>query len=165
MRDPVETGELNLDPNSLDCLRWTRSGVLNVLVVVGLFVALSGALLRGRGGPDVPAEMNRRSQPFHIGLLVIFVVSTFVRRSLGLRSRLRDPQHRARKFYWAHVIPAMLGGLAAPLGLFHGIAVSGRLQAILPFWITALVLGVLAYPRGRELEGLGAPMASPGKLS
>lgn len=165
MRDQVEMAEENLDPGSLDCLRRTRSGVLNVLVVVGLFVALAGALLRGRGGADIPAGIDRRSRPFHVGLLVIFVVSTFARRSLGLRSRLRDPQQRARRFYWAHVIPAILGGLAAPLGLFHGIVVSGRLEAILPFWITALVLGVLAYPRARELEGLGAPMASPGKLS
>jgi len=62
-------------------------------------------------------------------------------------------------------MPAIMGGLAAPLGLFHGIAVSGRLEAILPFWITSLVLGVLAYPRARELEGLGARVASPGKSS
>lgn len=165
MRDQIETAEENLDPGSLDCLRRTRSGVLNVLVVVGLFVALSGALLRGRGGAGIPAGIDRQSQPFLLGLLVIFVISTFARRSLGLRSRLRDPRQRARRFYWAHVIPAILGGLAAPLGLFHGIVVSGRLEAILPFWITALVLGVLAYPRSHELEGLGAPMASPGKHS
>jgi hypothetical protein len=165
MRDQVETVEENLDPSSLDCLQRTRSGVLNVLVVVGLFVAVSGALLRGRGGAGVPAVIDRQSRPFLECLLVIFVVSTFARRLLGLRSRLRDPQQRASRYYWAHVIPAILGGLAAPLGLFHGIVVSGRLEAILPFWITALVLGVLAYPRGRELEGLGAPMACPRKLS
>jgi hypothetical protein len=165
MRDQVETVEENLDPSSLDCLQRTRSGVLNVLVVVGLCVAVSGALLRGRGGAGIPAAIDRQSRPFLVGLLVIFSVSTFVRRLLGLRSRLRDPERRASRFYWAHVIPAILGGLAAPLGLFHGIFVSGRLEAILPFWITALVLGILAYPRGRELEGLGAPMASSGKLS
>jgi hypothetical protein len=42
--------------------------------------------------------------------------------------------------------------------LVFGWLISPRLEAVLPFWITALVLGILAYPRGQELEGFDAPM-------
>jgi len=56
-------------------------------------------------------------------------------------------------------MPAALGAMAAPLGLIHGWLISPRLEAILPFWLVALVLGILAYPRGRELEGFDQPMA------
>ncbi len=165
MSDPAETAEESLDPASLDCLKKTRSGVLNVLVGVGAVVALSGALLR-RGANDVvvpvPVLLN---QVLFLCLIVIFVVSTVTRRVLGRRARLRDPHLRGSRFFWGHVIPAAIGALAAPLGLLYGWLVSRRIEAILPFWLAALVLGILAYPRGRELEDLGAPMELHGKLA
>jgi len=84
---------------------------------------------------------------------------------LGLRARLRDPHLRGSRFFWGHVIPAAIGALAAPLGLLYGWLVSPRIEAILPFWLAALVLGILAYPRGRELKDLGAPMELHGKMT
>lgn len=160
MFDPNETIEQDLDPAALHCLERTRSGVLNVLVAVGLVVALSGALLRGR---EAAANMGRAGGALLGVLIVIFVLSTVLRRWLGRRARLREPSSRGGRFYWGHVVPALVGSLAAPLGLVYGLVASPRLEAIVPFWITALVLGVLAYPRGRELEGFDLPMAAPGE--
>ena len=82
---------------------------------------------------------------------------------LGRRSRLRDPRQRGARFFLGHVVPAVVGALAAPLGLVHGWLISPRLEAILPFWVVALLLGILAYPRGRELEGFDQPMAPAGE--
>jgi hypothetical protein len=163
MFDPGETIEHALDPAARECLQRTRSGVLNVLVGVGLVVALSGAVLRGRGGDGL--GRGSTGGTLLIGLLLIFAASTILRRWLGARARLREPASRGSRFYWGHVLPALVGALATPLGLIHGVLVSPRLEAILPFWITALVLGILAYPRGRELEGFDAPMAPPGELA
>jgi hypothetical protein len=43
--------------------------------------------------------------------------------------------------------------------MIHGWLISPRLEAILPYWLVALVTGILAYPRGRELEGFDQPMS------
>jgi hypothetical protein len=165
MRDPAETAEESLDPASLDCLKNTRSGVLNVLVGVGAVVALSGALLRRRANGVVVPVPDLLNQFLFFCLILIFVVSTVTRRVLGRRDRLRDPHLRGPRFFWGHVVPAAIGALAAPLGLLYGWLVSPRIEVILPFWLAALVLGVLAYPRGRELLDLGAPMELHGKLA
>jgi hypothetical protein len=163
MFDPNETIEEYLDPASLECLKRTRSGVLNVLVGVGLIVALTGAVLRQREAGAIAGGPGRLGGFLLAGLLVIFATSTILRRALGLRWRLREPASRGPRFYWGHVLPALVGALAAPLGLAHGWLVSPRLETILPFWVTALVLGILSYPRGRELEGFDRPMAASGE--
>lgn len=163
MRDPSETDEQSLDLASLECLHRTRSGVLNVLVGVGAVVAVSGLVLRRRTGGALPAPQTIPSQAMLMGLFCVFVVSTSVRRVLGRRSRLRNPQLRCRRFVLGHIIPAVIGALAAPLGLVHGWLVSPRLEAILPFWVVAVLLCVLAYPRGRELEEFDQPMAHAGE--
>jgi len=165
MPDPTDTAEESLDPASLDCLKQTRSGVLNVLVGVGAVVALSGALLRRRANDVVVPAPVVLNQVLFFCLIVIFVLSTVTRRVLGRRVRLRDPHLRGSRFFWGHVIPATIGALAAPLGLLYGWLVSPRIEAILPFWLAALGLGILAYPRGRELEDLGAPMELHGKMT
>jgi hypothetical protein len=162
MRELTETAELSLDPAATECLNRTRSGVLNVLIGVGAIVALSGLVLRGREvGAWFPFP-ERVNQGMFLALGLIFVVSTILRRILGSRTRLRDPQTRGTRFYWGHVVPAVVGALAAVLGFAYGWLVSPRLEAILPFWLGALVLGVLAYPRGRELEDFDGPMTFPG---
>ncbi len=163
MRDLTETAEESLDPASIDCLRRTRSSVLNVLLGVGVVVALSGVILRGRPAGALPAIPPRLNEMMLGSLILIFVASTLMRRSLGRRTRLRDPRLRGPRFFWGHVLPAVVGALAAPLGLAHGWLLSPRLETIIPFWVTALLLGVLAYPRGRELEGFDLPMPPPGE--
>jgi hypothetical protein len=161
MRDLTDTALESLDPASLDCLQRTRSGVLNVLVGVGAVVAVSGFLLRGRTEGALIGSAERFSHMMLLGLLGVFMASTILRRSLCRRARFRDPRMRGWRFFWGHILPASLGALAAPLGLIQGWLVSPRLESILPFWVVALVLGILAYPRGRELEGLDPPWASP----
>jgi hypothetical protein len=163
MRDLAETSELSLDPGAVDCLQRTRSSVLNVLLGVGVVVALSGVILRGQPAGAFLAASPHLSDIMLGGLILIFVASTLLRRTLGRRTRLSDPTMRGRRFFWGHVLPAVVGGLAAPLGLVHGWLLSPRLETIIPFWVTALLLGVLAYPRGRELEGFDLPMHPPGE--
>ncbi|WP_165219298.1 hypothetical protein [Aquisphaera insulae] len=159
MHDPNETIEEALDVASLDCLRRTRSAVLNVLIGVAVVVAGSGLLLRSRPAGAWPAEAAMLNQGLLAALFVLFAVSTLLRRMFGRRARLSDPHSRSPRFYWGHVIPALVGAVAAPLGLVHGWLVSPRVETIVPFWLTALLLGVLAYPRGYELEGFESPMA------
>ena len=163
MRDPNETAELSLDPGSIDCLRRTRASVLNVLMGVGVVVAVSGVILRGRPAGAWPALTPRLNDLMLGSLILIFAISTVMRRSLGRRARLSDPGLRDQRFFWGHVLPAVVGALAAPLGLAHGWLLSPRLETLIPFWVTALLLGVLAYPRGRELEGFDRPMPPPGE--
>jgi hypothetical protein len=165
MRDPTETAELGLDTAANACLDRTRSGVLNVLIGVGAIFALSGIVLRGRAAGALAPAPEWVHRGMYLGLGLIFIVSTILRRVLGSRARLRDPNTRSARFYWGHVVPALVGALAAALGLAHGWMISPRLEAILPFWLAALVLGVLAFPRGRELEDFDAPMAPPGGMS
>ncbi|MFO0888184.1 MAG: hypothetical protein U0790_03445 [Isosphaeraceae bacterium] len=162
MYDPNDTIEHELDPAARECLSATRSGVLNVLVAVGLTVALTGALLRSKAPPLPGDAPGRPGGALLASLLLVFAASTVLRRWLGGRARLREPSSRGSRFYWAHVLPALVGAIAAPLGLAHGLLISPGLESILPFWVTALVLGLLAYPRGRELEGFDLPMARPG---
>jgi hypothetical protein len=165
MRDPDDTVEEGLDAASLDSLQRTRSGVLNVLVGVGIVVALTGLLLRGRADGAVLPPRDDLKHAMLGGLIAVFVVSTIMRRALGRRARLRDPALRGPRFFWAHVLAAAVGALAAPLGLIYGWLISPRLEAVLPFWLAALVLGILAYPRGRELEDFDRPMEPGGELA
>ncbi len=62
------------------------------------------------------------------------------------RSRLRDPGRRASRFYQAHLTSAVVGSLAIVLGLCYGWWVRPRLDAVSPFWVAALALGILALP-------------------
>src|SRR5262249_13955041 len=135
MSDLAETSELSLDHAAVDCLQRTRSSVLNVLLGVGVVVALSGVLLRGRAGGGLQAADTRLNDLLLGSLIAIFIVSTLLRRVLCRRIRLSDPALRASRFYWGHVTPAVVGSLAAPLGLVHGWLLSPRLETIIPFWV------------------------------
>ena len=131
--------------------------MLNVLVAVGMIVALSGFVLRSRAAGALFPVPDRVNQGMFLGLGLIFALSTILRRVLGARARLRDPLTRGTRFYWGHVVPALVGAGAAVLGFAYGWLISPRLEAILPFWLAALVLGVLSYPRGRELDDFDTP--------
>jgi hypothetical protein len=143
MRELTETAELSLDPAAVECLNRTRSGVLNVMIGVSAIVALSGLVLRGRAAGAWSPVPERINQGMFLALGLIFVVSTALRRVLGSRARLRDPDTRGERFYRGHVVPAVVGALAAVLGFAYGWLVSPRIEAVLPFWLAALVLGIL----------------------
>jgi hypothetical protein len=157
-----ESDSTGLDPASQACLSQTRSAVLNVLVAVGATIAISGWLLRGRE----PAAAGQTSRDVHqvllIALLALAVLSFLLRRIMGRRSALSDPTRRARRFFWSHVLPAIMAALIAPLGLLHGLLSDPGVEAISPFWVVPLALGVLALPRASELRGFDGPISSEG---
>ncbi|HEV3163076.1 MAG TPA: hypothetical protein VGZ22_03465 [Isosphaeraceae bacterium] len=151
----------DLEPAAVRCLERTRSAVLNVLVVVAAGIAGSGIVLgrRDRGVLLWPERTTQRAT--HAALLLLIVASFMVRRVLGSRSALRDPDTRCVQFYRAHVIGAIVGALAVPLGFAYGWGVRPLLDAVIPFWLTALALGVLALPRAYELADFDAAMSEP----
>ena len=95
MRELSETAELSLDPAAIECLGKTRSGVLNVLVAVGMIVALSGFVLRGRATGAFPCR-NRVNQGMFLGLGLIFVSARSCEGSWEQRpgSAIRSPGGR-----------------------------------------------------------------------
>lgn len=139
-------------------LERTRSAVMNVLMVVGLGIALSGFLLRNHPRNHwllAPRDIDRWA---YGTLLVLALVSVITRRSLNSRARLRDPARRAARFYWAHLASALLGALAIPLGFAFGWLVQPSLDGVGPFWVVALATGVMAYPRSHELTDFDEPI-------
>jgi hypothetical protein len=162
MRHTPETDSTGLDPASEACLSRTRSAVLNVLVAVGLTIAVSGWLLRGRQ-PEAPAQTERLvHQVLTLGWLGLGVLSFLMRRIMGRRAALSDPSYRERRFFRAHVLPAIAAALIVPLGLLHGWLSDPRLEAVIPFWVVPLALGFLALPRASELEGFDRPISDAG---
>jgi hypothetical protein len=153
-----------LDPASRTCLAKTRSAVLNVLVAVGITIAVSGWLLRAHPGA---AGRSQLTHAIHLGLiatLLILGATSFVsRRLMGRRSWLRDSMRCERRFFWSHVLPAIFAALATPLGLAYGWFVAPRLELVIPFWVVPLALGFLALPRAEELADFDRPMPHPGQ--
>ncbi len=131
--------------------------VLNVLIAVGLVIAISGGILRIRSEVNGLAASRGLHQQLMAGLVVIAVISYAARRILSQRTLHKDAASRESFFYWSHVLPALIAGLAAPLGLVYGWLVDGSVQSVVPFWIAALALGSLALPRARELECFDRP--------
>ena len=133
-------------------LERTRAAVLNVLVASAIAVAVSSLLLRWRDGWALfhaPASLRR-------GLLASLFILTMVgyaaRRVLIYQTRFGDPATRPSRFLKAHVVAAVIGSLAVPLGVAYGWFVRPRLDAVAPFWVVAFALGFLALPRARDLE-------------
>ncbi len=139
----------------------TRSAVLNVMIAAAAGVALSGWILRtrDRGATLWSPDLTRRA--CYVALLALVLGSTVARRVLASRSALRDPATRAPRYFRAHVTSAALGALAVPLGLLYGFAIEPRLQAVTPFWVAALAIGVLSLPRTEALEGFAEPLPQP----
>jgi hypothetical protein len=152
------TTPTGLDPASAACLHRTRSAVMTVLALDGLLIAASGLLLRTRG-PGMtlwPAEEAYRWS--HLTLLALMFAGSAVRLIGTARPVLEDPSRRARRFHWSHLIGALAGTAALPIGFAYGWAVRPQLAAVGPFWAVALVLGLLALPRADELIGFDQPM-------
>jgi hypothetical protein len=150
-----------LDSAALDCLERTRSAVLNLLVLTGLAMAIGGWILarRDRGALFVPPTVAR--YVFYVTLLGLVVTSETMRRILGSRAALNDPKTRAERFLRAHLTAAAIGALAMPLGFAFGYAIEPQIKAVVPFWVTAMLLGFLALPRSEELMDYSEPMIPP----
>jgi len=129
------------------CLERTRTAVLNVLIAVGVCIALSGGLLRFRAEDREASASRNLHQELMASLIVISVISYATRRILSQRTLHGKPAPRESLFYWS-----IIAALAAPLGLVYGWWVDRSVQSVAPFWIAALALGSLALPRARELE-------------
>lgn len=145
----------------LALLERTRSAVMNVLVVVGLGIGLSGFLLgrRERGAWLLPPPESERVA--YGSLLILGFASLFTRRVLGSRAGLREPTTRAARFYRGHVLGAAIAAVAIPLGFAYGWFVRPRLDGVWPFWVVALALTTLALPREVELDGFDRPLPPP----
>jgi hypothetical protein len=108
-------------------------------------------------GTDWPA---RTVQQWAYAALIVLIASGYMmRRLLSSRLALRDPRERASRFFRGHLATAAIGALAVPLGLGYAYATEPRLQGVAPFWIAALGLGALAWPRRAALEGFEEPMS------
>ena len=153
MQDTNDPDPLPADPAWAACLERTRSAVLNVLVGVGLTIAIGGWLLRGRAeaGPAPEAAMAPRvvdGRTPRAGRRELLV-----RRSGKTACRCRlIPADRQATFYRSHVLAASIAALAAPLGIVYGWWIDPRLAAVIPFWVVPLALGFLAIPRAHELD-------------
>lgn len=144
-------------PTAAGCLERTRAAVANVLLAVGMGIAVSGLLLRWHDRRALFRAHESVGQGLMAALLGLAVASYAVRRAAGGRGLSRDPARRASRFYRGHVLAASLAALAVPLGLAYGWLVRPRLDAVAPFWVAALALGFLALPRAYELEGFDDP--------
>jgi hypothetical protein len=139
---------------SHDCLERTRSHVLNVLVAVGLSIAVSGWLLRGRAQNWQPWPAKTLSDALYVALIALAALSYVSRRVIGGRARRAETGRSNRLFCWSHVGPALIAALAIPLGFAYGWLVAPRLDAVIPFWAAPFALGFLSLPRKSELTDL-----------
>ncbi|WP_435018333.1 hypothetical protein TA3x_000298 [Tundrisphaera sp. TA3] len=118
----------------------TRSAVLNILVAASAGIAASGWLLRDREITEAPPGGTLQAHRLAMLLLLGLVAIAY--------ATLRAGPGKFR------VIAAAVAALAVPLGLAHGWYVDPALPTIAPFWVAALGLGALAYPRGgRSVPG------------
>jgi hypothetical protein len=167
MRPTPESDLTNQDPwqGKHACLERTRSHVLNVLVVVGLSIALSGWLLRTRAQTWQPRPAKTLSDSLYAALVMLAALSYIARRVLGTRAQHAEPGRRNRLLYWSHVGPATIAALAIPLGLAYGWLVAPQLDAVIPFWAVPFALGFLCLPRKSELTDHDSSASDRGSAS
>lgn len=149
-----------LDPPSAACLERTQSAVLDVLVAVGAGILISGLILGGRDRGALLWSERAEGRALQLVLFILIAASIAVRRVLASHSALKHPSERAARFFRAHLLSAVVGALVIPLGFFYGWAIRPGLDALAPFWVAGLALGVLALPRARELADFDEPMPS-----
>jgi len=129
---------------------------------VGLAIALGGVLLRGRAEIHRPLPPGGLPDAWMSGLLALILASCALRAVLARRAPSVAPERRASAFFWAHVLPAAVIALAAPLGIAYGWWVNPRLdQGVWRFWGIALALGLLFLPRSYELDAFHGPTPDP----
>jgi hypothetical protein len=149
-----EFGTFDSGQRPQDCLEQTRSHVLNVLVLVGFSIAVSGWLLRGRAQTWQPWPAKTLSDSLYLALIAVAATSYIARRVIGSRARHAESRIRDRLFYWSHVAPALIAAAAIPLGFAYGWHVAPSLKAVIPFWVAPIALGFLSLPRKSELADL-----------
>lgn len=147
-------GPTDLSVADATALERARSAVMNVLVVVGLGIAASGFFLGRKERGEVLVPPRDLDLWTYGGLMLLCLASVLARRVLASRDRLRDRRTRASRFWTAHVLAAALGALALPLGFAYGWLVRPRIDGVGPFWVVALALGAMAYPRAYALRDL-----------
>jgi hypothetical protein len=143
------------------CLRRTRVAVLNVLMGVGLMIAVSGWLLRRRAEEGIVGPSRRLHDALLTALYLVGIVSYLVRRVASVRAARVPMAERGPLFYGSRVATAALAALGVPLGLAYGWWVDSRLEAVIPFWVVPLALGLLAIPRRAELDDITPSTTSP----
>jgi hypothetical protein len=150
-----------VDPEREACLSRTRAAVLNVLVVAGFLIAVSGWLLRRRAEQGVIKPSRAWHDGLLFGLIAVAVCSYLVRRPRRRRSDAPSPSQRAARFFWTHVGSAAIAAIGVPLGLVYGWLVDPRLEGVIPFWVVPMALGFLALPRRGENVEVGPSSPSP----
>jgi hypothetical protein len=153
------------DPDWHACLLRTRSAVLNTLVGVGLSIAVSGWLLRGRAETWQPRPATVWKETLTGGLIVLGMASYLSLRIMCQRARRSQPDARLSRFFWSHLIPALIAAAILPLGFAYGWMVAPQLDAVIPFWVVPLALGFLSLPRQRELRDFHDPAHRAGASS
>jgi hypothetical protein len=164
MHHTIESDSPHQEPAAQACLERTRSAVLNVLVGVGLTIAIGGWLLQGRAAAERPAPPRGLHDSLMLILIGLAVASYIVRRGSGRRVARLDSGRRESAFFWSHVLAAAIAAPGAALGIVYGWWVDPRLEAVIPFWVVPLALGFLAVPRSRELDDFDRPAPGPGAL-
>jgi hypothetical protein len=162
MHDTSNPQTLPEDAAWAACLHRTRSAVLNVLVGIGLTIAVGGWLLRGRAEAVQPPKPPRLHDALLAALFVLAVASYVVRFPSRRRVRTADPERRRAVFFRSHVSAASIAALATPLGIVYGWWIEPRLGAVIPFWVIPLAMGFLAIPRTRELDDFHPPSTHSG---
>jgi len=162
MQDTNDPEQLPAAPSWAVCLERTRSAVLNVLVGVGLTIAIGGWLLRGRAEGRPPPREQWLHKLLMAALIVLAVTSYLIRRSARRPAASEDPGHRQARFYRSHVLSAAIAALAAPLGIVYGWWIDPRLSAVIPFWVVPLALGFLSIPRAHDLDDFDRSSNNPG---
>jgi hypothetical protein len=147
-----DTAPVDSTHGSSACLDRTRSHVLNVLVVVGISIAVSGWLLGQHALTGQPRPAKTMNDALYSILIALAATSYVSRRLLAARAARAGPERFGRLFYWAHVAPALIASLAVPLGFAYGWLVRPQLDALIPFWAVPFVLGFLSLPRRSELD-------------
>lgn len=137
-------------------LRRTRKAVLDVLVVDGVLIAVSGWLIRRRAGEPITPAPRALHDGLFLGLAGIAVASYIARRaSIGTRGLPAD--RVLARFHRSHVAAAAIAALGIPIGLAYGWLVDPSLQGVAPFWVVPMAFGALAFPRrGEFAEALDA---------